>query len=88
MLGSGAVARQQFLDALDRVVCDTAENVAQISFEIEFGSFDGLIQGVHCDGTLGAAVGAGEEPPLATQANIADAHLAMLLSILNWPFPR
>jgi hypothetical protein len=62
---------QQLADAIDRVVGDAHEDVAQIGLRIERVHFGGLDEGVHCGGPDAAGIGAGEQVIFARQRNLA-----------------
>ena len=58
---------QQFADAVDRVVGDAAEHVAQVGFGIEPVELGRADQAVDRGGALAAGVGAGKEVVLPSQ---------------------
>jgi hypothetical protein len=63
---SGGLSRlpipwQEVCDAIDRVVCDTPEDIAQVGFWIDAVELGGFDKRVHGGCSLTAAIGAGEE---------------------------
>jgi hypothetical protein len=56
---------QQFLDAIDGMVGDTREHVAQILFGIQAVEFGRADQGIEGGGAFAAFIGAGEKVILA-----------------------
>ena len=48
--------RQQFCDAVDLVIGDAGEDIAEIGFWIDGTEFAGLDQGIDCGGTLASSV--------------------------------
>jgi len=57
----GDVPGQQLFDAINGVVGDAGEDVAQVSFRVEADQLGRADQAVESGGTLTAGVGAGEE---------------------------
>ena len=53
------VPRQEFVDAVDRVVGDAGQHVAEIGFGIENVEFGVTDQAVDCGGLLACGIGAG-----------------------------
>jgi hypothetical protein len=68
-LGS-VVPRQQFIDAVDRMIGDAREHEAQIRFWVEAIEFGGADQAVECDGAFATGIGA-RENRLATTLSAA-----------------
>ncbi|AIP35837.1 hypothetical protein DR64_5508 [Paraburkholderia xenovorans LB400] len=48
---------QQFVDAIDRVLGDASDDVAQVGLGIKAIQFGGTDQGIDCGATFAAAVG-------------------------------
>lgn len=65
MVFGSPVPREQVFDALDRVICDSNKDVAEIGLGIYVVELGGLDQGIQRGGMLAAAVGSGEQPVLA-----------------------
>ena len=56
---------------LSRMIGDAGEHVGEPGLRIDVVEPCGLDQGVHDGGTLAAAIGAGEQPRLAAERNLA-----------------
>ena len=65
------VPRQQLVDAVDRMVGDALEHVAQVRLGIEAVELGRLHQAVDRRGALAARVGAGEQVVLAAEGDAA-----------------
>ena len=63
------VPGQEFLDAVDRMVGDAGQHVAEIRFGIETVEFGGADQAVDRGGAFAAGIGAGEQVVLAAQSD-------------------
>ena len=79
------VPGQQFGDAVDRVVGDAGEHVAQPGLRIEAVELGGLDQRVDGRGALAAGVGAGEQPVLPAEGDGADRPLGGIVVDLQAP---
>src|SRR4029077_4688636 len=66
------VPRQQVCDAVDRMVSDAFEYVAQVAFGIQVVEFRGTYKAVDRSGALAPVVGASEQPVLTTQCDRAE----------------
>jgi hypothetical protein len=55
------VPRQKVINAIDRVIRDTGEHVAQIAFRLDAIEFSGTYYRVNRRGSLAATVGAGKQ---------------------------
>ena len=81
MLGSvgGEVPGQQFGDAVDRVIGDAREHVAQVGFGIEAVELGRADQAVDRGGALAAGIGAAKQVVLATQSYSAQGPLGCVM---------
>src|SRR5215210_3500390 len=66
------VPRQQFADAIDRMISDAGENVAQPHLGIKAVELGRLDEGVDGRGALAAGIGAGEQVVLAAEGERPD----------------
>src|ERR1700720_732863 len=55
------VPGQKFADAIDRMIGDAGQNIAQIGLRVEAIHFGGLDEGVHRGGSHAAGIGASKE---------------------------
>jgi hypothetical protein len=62
---------QELVDLLDVVIVDPSEHVCEPRLRIDVVEPCGLDQRVHHRSTLAAAIGAGEQPRLAAERNLA-----------------
>jgi hypothetical protein len=66
---SGDAPGQQFVNAVDRVIGDAGQHVAQVSARVDTIEFAAADERVHRGCPLAPAVGAGKEEILATTQN-------------------
>lgn len=85
LLASAEVPRQQFLDAVDRMIGDALEHVAQIRLGVQPIEFGRLHQAVDRRGALATGVGAEEQVVLATQADPAQRALGSIVVDFDAP---
>ena len=62
---AGEVPRQQFMDPLDRMFCDTLQHLAQVVLGIETTQFSGFDQRVGHSRSLTTGIRTGEQPVLS-----------------------
>ena len=62
-------SRQEFLDAVDRMIGDAGQHVEEIDFGVETVEFGGADQAVDRGGALAAHIGACEQVVLAAQSD-------------------
>ena len=83
-----AVPGQQFVDAIDRMVGDACEDVAQICLRIASVQFCGFDERVHGGGPDAAGIGAGEQVVLARQSERPDRPLDCIVGHFQAPVCR
>lgn len=67
--GQGELPGQEIVDAVDGVIRDDVEDVAEVGFRVDAVEFGGTDEGVDRSGAVAAAVGAGKEIVLAAQGH-------------------
>ena len=67
---------EQFVDAVDFVIGDAGENVAEIGFGINGVELAGFDEGVDGSGAIAAPVGSSKEIVLAAKGNAPDGALS------------
>ena len=67
LLGGGGheVPGQEFFDAVDWMIGDAGQHVAEVGFGIKSVQVRGADQAVNCGGALAAGIGAGEQVVLS-----------------------
>lgn len=75
--------RQQLADAVDLVVGDAGEDVAQIGFGIHVVELGGLDERIDGGGAFATGIRSGEEIVLATERNSADRALGSIVVDLD-----
>jgi hypothetical protein len=53
--------REKFLDAVDRMIGNTRQDIAQVSLGIDVKHFAGLQEREHCGGAIAPRIGAQED---------------------------
>ena len=61
LVSQADVPRQEFFDAVDRMVGDACEDVRQIGFRIDSVQFGRADQAVHRGGAFAAGIGSGKQ---------------------------
>ena len=79
------VPGQKFADAIDRMIGDAGQNIAQISLRVEAIHFGGLDEGVHRGGSHAAGIGACKEIIFLVSARGRIARSTALLLISKRP---
>ena len=78
---------QEFGDAMDGMLGDAADDLAQISFGVDAVELGRADQAVDRRRPLTARVRAGEQVVLSARASARNARSTALLSISMWPSP-
>lgn len=81
----GLAQEQHFVDAVDRVVGDAGENIAEVGLGIATVEHAGFEEGVDRGSTFVALVRSGEDVILSAQGGTAQCTLAALLLVSKWP---
>ena len=76
------------VDAIDRVIGDTANHFAQVGFGIEAVELSGFDERIDCGGAYTAGVGSCEQIVLAAQGERSDCALGGVLLISSVPSSR
>ena len=84
----GDIPRQKLVDLLHWMVCNAADDAAEIGFRVNavhFGRFD---EGVHCGGAFPATIVSREEPVFATNRHGPDGALGGIVADVEAPVGR
>lgn len=65
------VPRQEFVDAVDRMIGDAGQHIAEIGFGVEVVEFGAADQAVDRGGSFAASIGAGEQVVFPGQSDHA-----------------
>ena len=84
-MGFGPVPRQEFCDAVNRMICDAGEDRADVGLGIDAVELGGLDEGVDDGSPFAAGIRSCEQSVLAAHCDPADAAFSGVVVDLEGP---